>query len=100
MKINLFKLLEIFNFLNEHEIFTTIMSCIISLPITIYILDGFKYSENSLIHRWQKYNNVFVIILLLIFLIQIIELDTVYAGDVAEDKQPHEKAKDINMFSQ
>ncbi len=67
------------------------MSCIISLPFAIYILDGFKYSENRLIHRWQTYNNDFVIILLLILLIQIIELNTIYASDGSEDKHPHEK---------
>lgn len=62
MNIQLIILLEILYFFNEHAIFTTMMSRIIFLPLAIFNLDGFKYSENRLIHRWQKYNNVFVII--------------------------------------
>ena len=51
MKLNLLKLLDILNFLNEHTIFTILISCIIFLPFTIFIMDGFKFSENSLIKR-------------------------------------------------
>jgi predicted Na+-dependent transporter len=76
LNIQFIILLEILYFFNKHAIFTTMMSRIIFLPLAIFNLDGFKYSENRLIHRWQKYNNVFVIILLLIFLMLIIGLDT------------------------
>ena len=68
MKINLLKLLAIIEFLNEHYLFTTLFACIIILPFTFFIFDGFKFSENKLMNSWQKLNILFVLTILLICL--------------------------------
>lgn len=47
MKINLLKLLTILDYLNEHYLFTTLFSCIIFLPFTFLIFDGFSFSDNK-----------------------------------------------------
>jgi hypothetical protein len=91
MKINLFKLLGIFEFLNEHYIFTTIFACIIILPFTFFIFDGFKFSDNKLMNSWQKLNILFVLALLLILFINIITINSIYNSDGSEDKDPHIK---------
>jgi hypothetical protein len=91
MKINLFKLLVIFDFLNEHYIFTTIFACIIFLPFTYFIFDGFKFSDNKLMNNWQKLNILFVLAILLILFINIITINSIYNSDGSEDKDPHIK---------
>jgi len=79
-------------YLNDHDILTRIFSLFIFYPIISYIWDGFKYSDNEIIVKWQIYNFIFVSIILILFFLLFLPFETIYCSDGSED--PHKKIID------
>lgn len=81
-------LFQLIFFFNNHTILTILISFLIFLPICIFILDGFKFSVNNWIYKWQKLNFI-LLYLIMIFIIIIILISYIGEISASDGKDPH-----------
>lgn len=82
-------LLQLISWVNNYPIHVSLLSFLISLPIFIFIFDGFKLSENKRINKWQIINFYFLIFIFVLLLFLTFFMTELFNSDGKED--PHKK---------